>query len=548
VPQSFRARALAPLLDIATVLAVALALAALYGAANLWPAGFRPIFPPLGGAIFDVSRPNYYPWTDLAENIHAAFLVAHGHRVYAYGALSHMPGVPELIGAAMRLFGFSHATPSAQTATAAYLTASFATLAFQSACVYASLRYLSFSAAAAAAVTLAVVASTAFAYHFALPMSERLIAYLLIVVPLFAWRMIAASDPASRLVAAVWLGGPVTFGFLSLGLTVGPVNVVVALACLCVLLVALWRDPRATFDTLLYDRRCWTAYAVAAAILAATLALCKASDLWFWAVAINFDTQFYPWPTLRESFAAHMRGFFTFRDPLGSRYPELVLALAGFAAVTLIAARREGRFAKAARNIALFVALIALAAFLTQWRFNTGHKSATMFGLTVGVVILLLASLPSWLRQAPNLLLVPLFAFVALQWNFVSAARSYTTQAAPRIPALDEARVCRSGETQNCRCMQVMVFGPQTFLVNDMRPCPDRTPTFNILIGQNAVTRGWLMNDIRNPAKAFWVYGDAMMKENGIPDDAIRYWRSEARCVRMDERQSVCFAPAEPRP
>src|SRR5206468_2302248 len=109
-------------------------------------------------------------------------------------------------------------------------------------------------------------ADTAFRYDFALPMSETLITYLVIFVPMLAARMLLAAEPAERLVAAVLLGGPLTFACLLLGLTIGPANALVALAALIVACAELWNTP-ALSRVLLHDHRCRAAYAVVVALV-----------------------------------------------------------------------------------------------------------------------------------------------------------------------------------------------------------------------------------------------------------------------------------------
>jgi hypothetical protein len=129
------------------------------------------------------------------------------------------------------------------------------------------------------------------------------------------------------------------------------------------------------------------------------------------------------------------------------------------------------------------------------------------------------------------------------QVMFVRVATAGASQPMPRPAAFDAANVCRAGETRNCRCAQISVYGPQLFLLNDMQPCPNRPLTFSRPSATNPTILRWIEEDARNPDVAFWVYdSDALMIANGTPPAVVQYWRTEARCVDIDDKNKWCFA------
>jgi hypothetical protein len=529
-------------IDAATIISIALVLAAFYCVSKIAPAaGFFLLFPRLDAFDFPYWTIDYFPWTDVAGNLFLGFALAHGWPIVEAGTANHMPGVPQYLAIWFSLFGLGGATPSAQTAAAAYLVASFATLLFQAACVYVPMRLLAFSPAIAGWTTFAVCASTAFAYHYAMPMSETFIAYLLVLVSLLAARMILAERPSERLVAAIVLGGPVTAVCLMLGLTVALANALIAFACLLTLVLELVGEP-ANWRTLLRDRRCWTAYAVVAGLVIATLLTTRADTLYFWAVDSNWYRNISALPNLQWTFSAHAAAFLHFTEPFGSRHPELLLALIAFCGIALFEARRREDRAMFAIRLLLFAALIVAAAVMTQWRTNIGYKSATMFGLTVGVVLLAAQRLSRNWRSRSALWLTPLWLLALGQIMFLPAATAYSSAPAARPPAFEASQICRLDQTNDCRCVQVMVYGPQLFLLNDMRPCPNRNLTFDGNAGTHPVTRQWLFEDAKNPSMAFWTFEpDALMLENGVPPELVRFWRTQARCVSIDAENAFCF-------
>lgn len=538
---STRARIGTLAIDAATIGSVALVLAAFYcGSKIVPPVEASLLFPRLRSFDFNFAAPDYFPWTDLAANVFMGFALAHGWPIVDAGTVNHMPGVAQYLGAWFWLFGFGGAAPSPQTAAAAYLVACFATLVFEAACVYVPLRLLAFSPSLAGLASLAVCASTAFAYDFAMPMSETLIAYLLIPMSLLAARTLLADSSAERVVAAILLGGPATLVCLALGLTVAPANAVIALACLVVLVRELRREP-ANWRVLLHDRRCQAAYAIVVALSVATLVTTRASTLYFWAVASNSRRKMALLMRPSDIVADHLSGFLQLTDPLGSRFPQLLLVLLASCTITWLAARRRADRSRLAIRLALFAALIVTAAVMTQWRTGAGYKSATLLGLTVGVGLLALESLPSRWRALSAIWLTPLWLLALGQIMFLRAAVVHPAAPPVRPAAFEAAHVCRLDQTQDCRCVQVTVYGPQLFILNDMRPCPNRNLTFDSNAGALAVTRRWITDDARNRSMVFWVYqSDSLMLENGVPPELVRYWRTQAQCERIDDTSALC--------
>jgi hypothetical protein len=176
---------------------------------------------------------------------------------------------------------------------------------------------------------------------------------------------------------------------------------------------------------------------------------------------------------------------------------------------------------------------------MTQWRANAGYKFAPLFGLTLGVIFLALSHFPPRWRPKSNLWLVPLWLLALGQIMFLQAATPDTKQREHRNAAFEVAKVCHLGETGDCRCVQGTVWGPQIFLLNDMRPCPNRFMTLYAVAGVHPILRRWISEDAHNPAVAFWTYDpDALMLDNGVPPEVIRYWRTQARCVSIKDKEA----------
>jgi hypothetical protein len=528
-----------------------LILAALYnlaklhsGGAQLPPTAFNFIFPKASNWSYNYAATTYFPWTDVSENVYHAFVLAHGGLMYRDAIVPHMPGVPQFVASLMAIFGFADAIPGPSTAIAAWLTGSLAAVLFQVGSCFIALRMLQFSRVAAILLALVPSAYTARYFDFAEPMSETLIAYAFVLLPVLAYKMLLSSERSDRVAAAVILAGPVTLVCLDVGLTAAPANAAVAIACLAVVGWELHQARTATWLVLLADWRCQVSYAAMAAMAIVTYATVKLSEMYFWIVDHNLaGVPIHPVAVFIDSFGLHFRDMLGVVDPLGSRYPHLLAASAIFVLCMALTKPTQKRIAVQA---VLFLALMLLAAILTQWRTALGYKSVTIFGLTLGVLFISLhLAMRNW-RPAPDFLLVGLFASALTQVNLLSvAAGSYATTRAPRNSALDEAGVCRFGQSSGCRCLQVTIFGPQTFLWTDVGACAYRYPTAAGPISWLPVLRQRMIDDAKRPDMAFWVYSsEKAMLDNGVPAEAIHTWRTQHRCIPLAEAEAICFRPS----
>jgi hypothetical protein len=484
---------------------------------------------------------NYYAYTDMSQNVLDGLVLAHGGAMYRDAVTNHMPGAAQLVALVLWPAGFANAVPGVNTATAALLAGSFATLLFQLACTFMALRMLAFSRTAAAVLSLVPCAYLAFRYNFAHPMSETLLAFAFVLAPVLLFRMLYAARPQDRVVYAVMLGGPFTFVCLNLGLTVAPANAFLALVSLAVVLLELKRDPAAICDALIRDRRSWLAYALIAALILLNAATVHISEGWFWVGDVNRVFAGNPLDVMAHSFGHHFKQAFRRIDPVGSRYPHLVVALALLAAGLWRASRTSGRWS-AGRLLLIFVGLVCATAVLTQWRTDDGFKSVTVFGLTVGTLYL---AFHLWLREwraASDLWLVPLLAACLLQAGVLGRIVGYDTVPGLRHDALDDARVCRFNETENCRCIQMTGYAPQVFLWNDMRPCRSRFAALAYVMDQHPVLRRMMIDDVKRPDVAFWTYAPEQMRKNGLPGEAVDYLERQAVCFPLDRVKAICIA------
>src|SRR5262245_32454715 len=108
-------------------------------------------------------------------------------------------------------------------------------------------------------------------------------------------------------------------------------------------------------------------------------------DAWFWVGGGNRSPDVNrvfvgnPLEIMAHSFGHHFKQAFRRIDPIGSRYPHLLAALALLAVGIWRASKSSGRPAES-RPLLILAGLVCVTAILTQWRTDDGFKSVTVFG------------------------------------------------------------------------------------------------------------------------------------------------------------------------
>src|SRR5262249_42988898 len=297
----------------------------------------------------------------------------------------------------------------------------------------------------------------------------------------------------------------------------------------------------AAYDALLHDRRSWLAYALMGAVILMSAATVHFGDAWFWVVDVNGGLPVHLLDVMTQSFATHFRDTFRRVEPIGSRYPWLLAALAVLAAGVLHSPYGTGR-AGVRNRLLVFIGVICITAVLTQWRMYTGVKSWAVFGLTVGTVYLALHLYLRDRRVASDLWLLPVFAASVFGAGIFVKIVQYETVRAPRHAALDTANVCRSHEMANCRCIQLASYAPELFLWNDMRPCRSRFAALSYVTDLHPALRRMAIDDARRPDIAFWTYPAEVMRQSGLPEELIGYFATQSICSPLDAGQAICTA------
>lgn len=510
--------------------------------ANLFDAALRD------SAFMNFRNIQYYIWPDMAENVLNAFYIAHGMKFGRDAVVNHLPGVYVYLAGFMALFGYGSAVPSPQTALAGYALSAFAVALFQIACVVAA--FHAFSRLRLGLVLApALVAYTGLQFDTMLPLSENLIAYWLIFAfALLCRMMVFDADPKTKALTALMFGGPVNFICVTLGATVFPVNVLLGLVCLAYCGLLLVRHG----DTIV---RPFVVAAAKAALLSTTLfaVILATTDLrgmFFWNIEANKGYLFNPEATMLGAPLRHFENFASGALPIGANLFHLLPAMLIFL-FAYVCFRKDRRGLGAVFTL---LAVIAVAAILTQWRTNIGYKSGMSFGMSWALIIASCAIVLDAMPRRTNLPAQSNWPMVSLAAGWTGAAClflglvplmfNYSTAHAARPAAFEEANVCRFGTRQNCRCAQGVVFAPQDFLITDVMPCENRYPGWAAFLGNVNTTREWLLADTRSKSVAFFVVNKERMQDRRFPEEIFDYWKEHGRCVDLSPGISkICFNP-----
>ena len=138
--------------------------------------------------------------------------------------------------------------------------------------------------------------------------------------------------------------------------------------------------------------------------------------------------------------------------------------------------------------------------------------------------------------------------------RFVRGLRSWIGLRQIGIPYQRPARAAGSSKYTTFKLIGLALDGilsmsakPLLLLLNDMRPCPNRNLTFDANAGIVPITRQWILDDAEDARVGFWTFRpDALMMDNGVPPEVVRFWRTQARCESIDASNALCFPRERP--
>jgi hypothetical protein len=190
--------------------------------------------------------------------------------------------------------------------------------------------------------------------------------------------------------------------------------------------------------------------------------------------------------------------------------------------------------------IVAFCGILAIGFVLTGWRtpgYAYDHKKVAAMGISIAVMVLSLRHLVDVANASTNMQLpmpreIPfLFRTVALLFaivvfvvlSAVSSSQYFARHSTSvRDAALDQAKICRLGETANdCYCVLELGFDPRRFLQYDVQPCLGFSPEQSHMISGVQKSRRQLLAAVENRNIAFLLgrtsHGTTIY---GIPEEA----------------------------
>jgi hypothetical protein len=500
------------------------------------------------------TRTPHYPWTDMAENIVVAFNLANGARFGHETIVVHMPGLPQYLAMFLHLTGVAKGTASQGLLSTSYAVSALGISIFQMSCLFAALRISGFSTIPAALTGFCLLLVSAFVYDIIMPMSENVVPFIfLLQFTLFLKILVKGDNAALKPVYAAWALTFLPLINLLAGLTLAPSVAFLWLATVIVSLGALQKIEARAWSQGLKQVSLWVPLILSATVIGYEIAVIDFQALWFWNFSVPAAAGIIsPLATMQDAFSAQwLWDFQTYHlHFIGGTLLEFIVAC-----LLLFLTHRPSSWSEFTNMLGLiFVASVAMV--LSFWRFNIGYKSEAACGLTWA--ILFWAAVHLWPQLKGNSDRVPLHtvtilvtalgsaALALLFLWYLSAMDIYAQRPPPRLPVLDSANVCRLRSTAPCRCLQSTVYGPQSFMQQDVRQCVDRYSTFAAAVFRNPEVRNRLLSDLERNDVAFIVFPPHMLnidEKDRDPRVIKAFYEGGLHCDDYAGIAKLCYNP-----
>ncbi len=162
-------------------------------------------------------------------------------------------------------------------------------------------------------------------------------------------------------------------------------------------------------------------------------------------------------------------------------------------------------------DIYLFTILLA-ACIGCYWRVYFGYKAMPAASIIFGVILYIVKKENIFVKLFND------FKFSIFCLGFVSyllalcfigilKISQINKFENPDIALFDDPDICKltNKSTSNCRCVEVLVFGPQIYIQNDIRQCQDQMNTWAGAMGENEKYLKTVLNDIDNKRAVYIV-------------------------------------------
>jgi hypothetical protein len=430
----------------------------------------------------DISIHNieYFPWTDVAENIYAGFLVAKNFQIYSDFVMNHMPGIPFLLGGVFKIVNATHAIPGPDTLRSAYFLAIFFSAFFQLTLIYLYTKVFTVLSNGYVFLILSLYSIIYLVgFNFSVPMSESFYVPIVYGVILAIFRL--NSDDRKNNAEEYFVIFSTIFLGLMIGLTGAPF--------LFIFSIYFWIDfiskSISSKKWMIDQKSFWKLNQPVAFLLMLTYCVI----ICYYFISIDFKQFFYWNITFNSSFiqasifdnlAYVSRGLldkslYSLSNLFLSQVSIYFLLI--ISAISLLAiVKVNGGPIKKILLLVLFVTLY----FSFFWRTTFGYKIFPSIGFLMAMMVYLADSRSPFIYlnirfsdifgQRFGYFSYPMVAlciFLVLKWNMVGLNSFWS-----------EAGICplNAPLSANCRCLTSDVRGPQFFLEQDVHQCPGLFP------------------------------------------------------------------------
>ncbi len=448
----------------------------------------------------------YFPWTDYSENLVGGVNISRGDKFGYDFSQPHFPGIYLYLGIIFKIFGVNGIDPSNLLA---YLTVVLSSISLMVLVLYV---YNTVYGAKSLFI-LAVIIFSTLHLNTTYIMSETVAFWLCIPLVTTIVRYLESGEFSVNILTLPLL---ITFSGLGFfGIFVFPY------------LAVLYREKKHLLNFLIRNK---VAVSRMFALLLGMLGLMfwgiyNLQSLYYWSIEINRLIK----PEFIQNIILSARNF-VFDGDFGNR---LVNIFAVF--VCIIIFRVKKRIGNAS---AVFLTILSIS---LVWRVSVGYKALPLISIIVGLILFLNktaeeSECKGKLVKRVGLLLVFLIPAVILFVKNTQKLNSHQES----YSYYSDKDLCRVDSATECLCVQVMVFGPQAYLFNDIKQCKNQMNTWADRLGTSQKYLHIIGKSIEKKEGAYLIPPPEYTKDDEVLVQLINKIKASYECNYKENNFMLC--------
>lgn len=451
----------------------------------------------------------YYPYPDFAENISGAMNISKNQLFGLDFAHPHAPGIYILTGLFYKILGISGLVQS-PVSMIVWIYASVFGLCLMISAVYSAVYGFRYGL-----IVFVIIVLLGYKQNLTYIMSETVAFWLAIPLTTLCIRYAAERGLAAR--SKLLFCIPIIIAFCGIGFP--------AIVCMPILILIykLYQDREGGYKPLMTS--------LIPGALAIGMVFCllmiytDVSSLRYWMVDVN--------KTVGQQLLKNV--YSNLRAIGGQMYLFEILLLLPIQFLILLASYRRNLITKPVLIILLLCCIGGL------WRVSFGYKALPNASIAIGV--LMEFKKDKIFKDVKNIYFLAVLCFLLLI-NNLFASNVLTAKAIENPDAIffDDPEMCRltSQSSSNCKCVEVLVFGPQIFIQNDIKQCKNQMNTWADAMGEDDRYFNVVKNNILNNEAIYLVPPKQFINQDSRLESLVGLIHKNYKCKNVKQEWQVC--------